>query len=160
MFQPEPDWILRVTANERGVSRIETNPESGPAGLRKDECPILRHAVEELRGYFAGHLREFSVPLDLRGTPFQMRVWQELQHIPYGETRTYLDLARAVDDANATRAVGAANGRNPIAIIIPCHRVISTGGGLGGYGGGIEFKRRLLAIEWAFARQIRMDFST
>lgn len=102
---------------------------------------------EELERYFSGTLRRFSVPLVYPGTPFQSRVWGELLKIPYGETRTYEELARAVGSPAACRAVGTANGRNRIAILIPCHRVVNKGGALGGYGGGLWRKRRLLDLE-------------
>ena len=97
---------------------------------------------------------EFQLPLDLRGTPFQRKVWNALLDIPYGETRSYAQLARSIGVPNAFRAVGAANGANPISIVIPCHRVISSGGGLGGYGGGLPLKRRLLALESGTCRSL------
>ncbi len=89
----------------------------------------------------------FELPLDLRGTPFQRAVWEALQEIPYGETRSYAEIARRVGQPNAVRAVGAANGANPVALIVPCHRVIASGGKLGGYGGGLALKGKLLAME-------------
>jgi AraC family transcriptional regulator of adaptative response/methylated-DNA-[protein]-cysteine methyltransferase len=101
----------------------------------------------ELARYFDGALREFQVPLVYPGTPFQQRVWRELLLIPYGETRSYQDMARALGDANAVRAVGRANGQNRIAIVIPCHRVVNKGGALGGYGGGLRRKQYLLDLE-------------
>jgi AraC family transcriptional regulator of adaptative response/methylated-DNA-[protein]-cysteine methyltransferase len=101
----------------------------------------------ELRDYFAGKRRAFTVPLVIRGTPFQEAVWRELLRIPYGETRSYADIARSVGVANACRAVGRANGTNRIAIVIPCHRVVNSGGTLGGYGGGLDRKRLLLDLE-------------
>jgi AraC family transcriptional regulator of adaptative response/methylated-DNA-[protein]-cysteine methyltransferase len=102
---------------------------------------------QELAEYFTGTRRDFTVPLVLGGTPFQRRVWEQLRLIPYGQTCSYEDVARAVGDARAVRAVGAANGQNRIAIVIPCHRVISKGGGLGGYGGGLWRKEFLLDLE-------------
>ncbi len=103
--------------------------------------------IQQLAEYFAGERKQFDVPLALRGTPFQLEVWRALQRIPYGETRTYADIARAIGRPTATRAVGGANGANPIPIIIPCHRVIGSNGGLTGFGGGIDVKRRLLDLE-------------
>ena len=103
--------------------------------------------IAELDAYFAGSLREFNVPLDLRGTEFQRRVWELLLHIPYGETRSYGQIARAMGRPEASRAVGQAVGTNPVAIIVPCHRVIGTGGGLVGYGGGLHRKQALLELE-------------
>lgn len=104
-------------------------------------------AVEQLDAYFAGELREFDLPLHLTGTPFQRSVWAELQRIPYGETRTYGELAENLGKQGASRAVGLANGKNPVGIIVPCHRVIGASGSLTGYGGGLERKQRLLAFE-------------
>ncbi|WP_328320797.1 methylated-DNA--[protein]-cysteine S-methyltransferase [Streptomyces sp. NBC_00388] len=102
---------------------------------------------EELTAYFAGELTEFTVPLHLAGTPFQRTVWEELRQIPYGETRSYGDLAGRLGRPGASRAVGLANGKNPVGIIVPCHRVIGSTGGLTGYGGGIGRKQQLLAFE-------------
>ncbi|MFF9201020.1 methylated-DNA--[protein]-cysteine S-methyltransferase [Streptomyces sp. NPDC014986] len=102
---------------------------------------------EQLAAYFAGESKEFTVELRLNGTPFQRRVWDRLTRIPYGETRTYGQLAEDLGNPRASRAVGLANGRNPIGIIVPCHRVIGASGGLTGYGGGLERKQRLLDFE-------------
>jgi AraC family transcriptional regulator of adaptative response/methylated-DNA-[protein]-cysteine methyltransferase len=102
---------------------------------------------DELRQYFAGNLRRFTVPIDFPGTPFQVRVWEALLGIPYGETRSYGQLARQLGMEGAQRALGHANGQNPIAIVIPCHRVVAHDGGLGGYGGGLWRKRFLLDLE-------------
>jgi len=110
-------------------------------------------AAKQLLEYFAGKRREFEVPLDLRGTEFQVAVWRALCAIPYGETISYAEQARRVGRPNAPRAVGAANGANPIAIIVPCHRVVNADGKLGGYGGGLPLKKRLLALEHAQPRQ-------
>ncbi len=109
--------------------------------------PVLQQAKDELQRYFAGEKVIFSTPLDLRGTLFQIRVWRELCNIPYGETRSYGELALTIGHPNAPRAVGAANGANPIAIIVPCHRVIGSSGALTGYGGGLPTKFWLLALE-------------
>ncbi|KQX63500.1 MULTISPECIES: methylated-DNA--[protein]-cysteine S-methyltransferase [unclassified Streptomyces] len=108
---------------------------------------LVGEAKEQLEAYFAGELREFGLELRLHGTPFQRSVWDGLRKIPYGETRTYGELAEALGNPTASRAVGLANGRNPIGIIVPCHRVIGAGGGLTGYGGGLDRKRRLLDFE-------------
>ncbi|GGX52871.1 methylated-DNA--[protein]-cysteine S-methyltransferase [Streptomyces fructofermentans] len=104
-------------------------------------------AIEELRAYFEGGLKEFTVELRLEGTPFQRSVWERLRAIPYGETRTYGELADMLGNPKASRAVGLANGRNPLGIIVPCHRVVGADGSLTGYGGGLERKQRLLAFE-------------
>ncbi len=107
----------------------------------------LQQAEEELSAYFAGELSVFETLLQLAGTPFQLRVWNELLRIPAGETRSYAAIARSLGDPAATRAVGTANGANPISILVPCHRVVRTGGALGGYGGGLDRKRWLLDHE-------------
>ncbi|NYV77762.1 methylated-DNA--[protein]-cysteine S-methyltransferase [Streptomyces sp. UH6] len=111
-----------------------------------DEEPFPA-AVEQLEAYFAGELREFDLPLRMNGTAFQRSVWERLRAIPYGETRSYGQLAAELGSPGASRAVGLANGRNPVGIIVPCHRVIGAGGSLTGYGGGLERKERLLAFE-------------
>ena len=115
-------------------------------GWSRDRAAFAEVAAQ-LEAYFAGELTEFDVPLAPHGTDFQRRVWAALVEIPYGETRTYGDLAAALGMPNACRAVGAANGRNPIGVIIPCHRVIGSTGGLTGYGGGLRRKRALLELE-------------
>jgi methylated-DNA-[protein]-cysteine S-methyltransferase len=107
----------------------------------------LPEAVRQLREYFAGTRREFDLPLRLQGTEFQQRVWRSLTEIRYGETWSYGQLAKRIDNPNASRAVGLANGSNPISIVVPCHRVIGADGSLTGYGGGLERKRWLLAHE-------------
>ncbi|MFF8506600.1 methylated-DNA--[protein]-cysteine S-methyltransferase [Streptomyces sp. NPDC015492] len=107
----------------------------------------FREAIRQLDAYFAGELTEFDLPLHLVGTEFQLRVWAELRRIPYGETRTYGELAELLGNPGASRAVGLANGKNPVGVIVPCHRVIGAGGGLTGYGGGLDRKQRLLAFE-------------
>jgi methylated-DNA-[protein]-cysteine S-methyltransferase len=104
-------------------------------------------AVDQLDAYFAGELTDFTLELDLQGTAFQRRVWQALLTIPFGETRSYGEIAEQIGAPGSARAVGLANGRNPIAIIVPCHRVIGASGGLTGYGGGLDRKRSLLALE-------------
>jgi len=111
------------------------------------ETGVLERVRGELDRYFSGTLEEFSVPLRTAGTPFEERVWRELLRIRYGRTRSYEDLARALGVPNGQRAVGGANGRNPIAVVIPCHRVVNKGGGLGGYGGGLWRKEALLRLE-------------
>lgn len=120
--------------------RLSRPGEAGPTAL-------LEEAARQLREYFAGQRREFDLPLRLRGTAFQMQVWQVLQAIPYGEVRTYGEIARAIGKPKACRAVGMANHNNPISIIVPCHRVVGAGGSLTGYGGGLENKRFLLELE-------------
>ena len=113
--------------------------------VRDDEA--FAPAVEQLAAYFAGERTAFDLPLAPSGTAFQLRVWEQLRTIPYGETRSYADVARAIGATSGFRAVGLANGRNPISIIVPCHRVIGANGALTGYGGGLERKRFLLDLE-------------
>jgi methylated-DNA-[protein]-cysteine S-methyltransferase len=108
---------------------------------------VLDGALAQLEAYFSGRSQDFDLPMEPSGTPFQRRVWDELSKIPYGETISYAELARRVGKAGAARAVGGANGRNPIGIIVPCHRVIAAGGTLGGYGGGLDRKLWLLQHE-------------
>lgn len=126
--------------------------EKAPEGLVYRETELLREAARQLSLYAEGKLREFDLPLSPKGTDFQKRVWQKLREIPYGETRSYKQLAEAVGDPNACRAVGGANGKNPIPVIIPCHRVIGADGSLGGFTSGIENKKRLLGLEGAKVR--------
>ncbi len=151
-----PEWTeigiagnltIRITAGESGICAIELNPAGPAAGGRNDGHPQLAEAARQLRAYFAGELREFRLALDLRGSDFQKRVWRELSAIPYGETRSYGEIAAAIGAPRAVRAVGAANGANPVPIVVPCHRVIGAGGKLTGYGGGLPLKRRLLELE-------------
>ena len=112
-----------------------------------EEHPVLREAREQLTAYFSGRLQHFDLPLNPRGTPFQLRCWEALRQIPYGQIITYGEEARRVGLPSACRAVGGANGRNPLPILIPCHRVLASGNRLGGYSAGIEKKRFLLALE-------------
>ncbi|WP_344395746.1 methylated-DNA--[protein]-cysteine S-methyltransferase [Streptomyces vastus] len=111
-----------------------------------DDTPF-GETIDQLKAYFAGELKEFDLPLRLDGTPFQRTVWEQLRRIPYGETRSYGELADALGNPKASRAVGLANGRNPVGIIVPCHRVVGANGSLTGYGGGLDRKKRLLDFE-------------
>ena len=115
-------------------------------GAGDDAPPVLKETMTQLEEYFAGERTEFDVPMELDGTAFQKEVWLELTRIPYGETVSYGELARRIGRPKGPRAVGQANGRNPIAIIVPCHRVLASEG-IGGYGGGLPVKRALLALE-------------
>lgn len=127
-----------------------------PGAAVGDRDPRTGRLADELDAYLRGELRDFSATLDLRGTPFQRRVWGLLRLIPYGEVRSYAAIAEALGRPSAVRAVGAANGANPVPVIVPCHRVIGSGGDLVGFGAGLDWKRRLLAIEnpsrWGPAR--------
>ena len=118
-----------------------------PDIINEPETPVLQQCCLELDEYFAGQRKKFNVKIAFTGTPFQIRVWQELLKIPYGKTISYADLAKAAGNSKACRAAGSANGKNPIAIIIPCHRVIASNGGMGGYAYGLEAKKQLLKIE-------------
>ena len=138
---------FHFAASPAGIRTVAFRPETRLAGDPDPSHPLLREAVRQLRAYFAGKLRQFTLPLDLQGTPFQLRVWHELETIPYGEFRTYAGIADAIGVPRAVRAVGAANGANPIAIVVPCHRVIGSSGKLVGYGGGLPLKKRLLNLE-------------
>jgi methylated-DNA-[protein]-cysteine S-methyltransferase len=139
---------LRLTASADGLRSIEFRPEERePSGNRNDRNATLVETVRQLHAYFDGVLQEFRLTLDLVGTPFQKSVWRELEKIPYGRTRSYRELAYEIGAPKATRAVGAANGANPIPIVVPCHRVIGSSGKLVGFGGGLELKRRLLELE-------------
>ena len=137
--------LLLIAAGE-GLLEVHFPPATPPATSMPDDAR-LAPVIRQLDEYFAGTRTQFDVPLALRGTPFQIEVWRALQRIPYGETRTYAAIAREIGRPAATRAVGAANGANPIPIIVPCHRVIGSNGSLTGFGGGIDVKRRLLALE-------------
>jgi methylated-DNA-[protein]-cysteine S-methyltransferase len=144
-----PIGLLRLAADAEGLRQIDflgAEPRPLPAGWVHD-AQRLAPVVEQLRSYFAGTLREFDLPLAPQGTPFQRGVWSRLCEIPYGETTSYGELARRVGNPKASRAVGLANGRNPIPIVIPCHRVIGSNGSLTGYGGGLPIKEHLLALE-------------
>ena len=119
--------------------------------VRNDRNALLAETTQQLRAYFAGDRRDFDLPLDMQGTPFQKKVWEELLRIAYGQTRSYMQVAIAVGAPQAVRAVGAANGANPVPIVVPCHRVIGSSGKLTGYGGGLPLKKRLLELEGAIA---------
>ena len=128
---------------------VGSRPRAIDASWQPDTKGVLKDVRKELDQYFAGRLKQFSTPVAFNGTQFQNAVWQELRRIPYGETLSYLDLAKRIKKPAAVRAVGMANGANPVAIIVPCHRVIASDGTLGGYGGGLDRKCFLLALEGA-----------
>lgn len=138
-----------IRPNPRDLRRENIGREKAAGIAFEDSARGMRPYKKELEEYFAGERREFTFPLDLRGTDFQVACWRALLAIPYGETRTYADIARAVGKPNAFRAVGMANNRNPIAVVVPCHRVIASDGTLCGYGGGLDVKRKLLELEGA-----------
>ena len=149
---------LEFDARLPGQHTIRPNPRdlrSESKAVRFEESATAFQAyVRELEEYFAGKRREFEFALDLRGTDFQLACWRALLAIPYGETRSYGDIARAVGRPQGFRAVGMANNRNPIAIVVPCHRVIASDGTLCGYGGGLDVKRKLLELEGALSARL------
>jgi methylated-DNA-[protein]-cysteine S-methyltransferase len=153
-----PAGPLLLASSEKGLVLLEFDrgvfPPRKPKAEWKESAAALAPYVSELNEYFAGRRREFRFPLDLRGTEFQVRCWRALLDIPYGETRTYADIARAVRQPKGFRAVGLANNRNPIAIVVPCHRVIASDGSLCGYGGGLEVKQKLLELEGAWSARL------
>lgn len=142
---------LFLAASAKGLVRLEFEKRVQKFDARAIQLHESKKALapylRELDEYFAGERRGFSIPLDLRGTDFQLACWQALLAIPYGETRSYAEIARAIGHPHAFRAVGMSNNRNPVAIVVPCHRVIASGGSLCGYGGGLEIKRKLLDLE-------------
>jgi methylated-DNA-[protein]-cysteine S-methyltransferase len=151
-FMESPVGRLVAAWNTEGVVSIRFGPILGSHG--PDESwrlvPGARNTVvEQLEAYFRGELRSFDLRVAMRGTPFQREVWNAVARIPYGETRSYADVAGAIGRPKAVRAVGAANGRNDVPIVIPCHRVIGKGGELRGYAGGVDLKERLLRLERA-----------
>ncbi len=149
---PSPVGPLFQAASAKGLVRLEF--EARMQKLRsgttlQESKSALASYLRELDEYFAGERREFTFALDLRGTDFQLACWNALLEIPYGETRSYRDLAEAIGHPHAFRAVGMSNNRNPVAIVVPCHRVIASSGSLCGYGGGLHIKRKLLELERA-----------
>lgn len=148
---PSPVGKLRLVGGDRGLAEVcWESKRSSVACLDATEDPhhpVLLEAARQLDQYFTGRRKEFELQLEFRGTDFQKRVWDELLKIPFGETRTYGEIARRLGNVNAMRAVGAANGRNPIPIIAPCHRVIGASGALVGFGGGLEVKEYLINFE-------------
>jgi methylated-DNA-[protein]-cysteine S-methyltransferase len=146
-YLESPIGVLRLVSIDGQLARIEFENQHSDDGHRENRDDVLGECARQLTEYFAGRRREFSLPLDPGGTPFQQSVWQQLRGIPYGEARTYRDIARAIGKPSAVRAVGAANGRNPLPIVVPCHRVIGSNGQLTGFAGGLEAKAFLLRLE-------------
>ena len=147
---------LTLVAGPRGLRAIDFHGASGSAVTRHAAASsLLLEAERQLREYFAGERFVFDLELDPEGTPFQRAVWDAVAAIPYGETRSYRDIATAVGRPKGFRAMGQANGRNPLPIVVPCHRVINTGGALGGYGGGLDRKKTLLNLEQTHAHRYR-----
>lgn len=146
-----PVGSLTLVAQDGALTAIQfgrhTAAPYAEGATRDDGDATLAEARRQLSAYFAGERTDFSLPLAPRGTPFQRRVWTALERIPYGETVSYGDIAAAIGARGSARAVGAANGANPLPIVVPCHRVVGADGSLTGYGGGMERKKRLLALE-------------
>jgi methylated-DNA-[protein]-cysteine S-methyltransferase len=151
-YLPSPIGTLRLLSNGTRLTRIEFEGQHSDDDARNSSDPVLLASVAQLDGYFRGQRRAFDLPLAASGTPFQHSVWTALASIPYGELRSYRDIAQCIGNAAAVRAVGAANGRNPLPIVVPCHRVIGSNGALTGFAGGLEVKRFLLALEGSLDR--------
>ena len=140
-----PLGLLTLKASEKGLSAIHFG--SVVPSHAVVDFYAHRENLKQLQEYFDGERMAFDLPLDIEGTPFQLAVWKELQNIPYGETRTYGEIARQIGKPGAARAVGMANHENPVAIVIPCHRVVGSDGSLTGYAGGLDLKKKLLELE-------------
>jgi methylated-DNA-[protein]-cysteine S-methyltransferase len=151
-----PVGPLLLIGDEHALHEIRfvhrRNPQSADPHWTPNPAPFAE-AIRQLQSYFSGERQEFNLPLALEGTDFQLRVWRCLQTIPYGQTISYLQLAERIGNPKAVRAVGLANGANPVPIVVPCHRVIGSNGSLTGFGGGLPTKQKLLALE---SRQLRL----
>jgi methylated-DNA-[protein]-cysteine S-methyltransferase len=157
-----PVGKLKLVASSKALVAVlweEERPNRVKLGMMNldPQHPILIEAERQISEYFAGERIDFDLPLQLDGTEFQKKVWQALREIPFGKTKSYLDLARAVGSPEASRAVGAANGKNPLSIVVPCHRVVGADGALTGFAGGLETKAALLALE---ARSVKRQERT
>ena len=146
-YEYHPIGRIGIAETDGAVTHLFFAGEAAPAGFALAESPILRETAAQLTEYFGGKRKAFDVPLAPSGTDFRLSVWKALRDIPFGETRSYKEIAARVGNPKASRAVGMANNRNPIAILIPCHRVIGANGSLVGYGGGLSVKRFLLDLE-------------
>ncbi len=147
---PTPCGPLLLVIDERGLCLVDFCHSTQPVEIADAwlaDAQALAPYAEQFRAYFAGERHTFDLPLSQHGSEFQLQVWRALAQIPYGQTRSYADIAQAIGNPKAVRAVGAANGRNPLAIIIPCHRVIGQNGSLTGYAGGLAIKQFLLSLE-------------
>ena len=148
-----PVGALQLVASERGLCAVifstGKTKEVSFDGIIEDHSdhPVLQKTEKQLAEYFTGKRKQFDLKLDMRGTVFQIKAWRELQKIPYGQTISYGEQAARVGDAKKARAVGMANGRNPLAIVVPCHRVVGSSGALTGFGGGLPVKKKLLELE-------------
>ena len=142
-----PIGMLKLESDGTGICRLEMCADAKAQTIENLACPILAQAKEELEEYFSGKRKKFTVLVSLHGTEFQKHVWESLMRIPYGETRCYGEIAAEIGNPKASRAVGMANNRNPVMIIVPCHRVIGKNGSLVGYAGGLKVKEYLLNLE-------------
>jgi len=138
---------IGIAEKDGYISHLYLLGDKVPEDMELIETPLIRRAFEQIELYLSGQLKEFSLPLMPEGTAFMKSVWQKLLDVPYGQTASYKDIAIAVGNPKGVRAVGQANNRNPIPIIIPCHRIIGSNGDLVGYGGGLDMKKRLLGLE-------------
>lgn len=138
---------IGIEEKEGYIVSVHFETDAVPEGCDFGETPLIREAFKQLELYLAGRLTEFSLPLRPEGTPFMKNVWRKLCDVPYGQTASYKDIATAVGNPRAVRAVGLANNRNPIPLFIPCHRIIGSNGKLVGYGGGLALKKKLLELE-------------
>jgi methylated-DNA-[protein]-cysteine S-methyltransferase len=146
-FLHTPIGTLRLVANDTQLISIEFEHQYSSDNHPEASNAILKDCADQLTDYFSGRRQDFTLPLATPGTAFQQLVWSALTDIPYGETRSYRDIARSIGNPAAVRAVGAANGRNPLPIVVPCHRVIGSNGSLTGFAGGLEAKKILLELE-------------
>lgn len=146
-FFETPVGTLGIVENGVAITEVYFEKENRHMDVMLAETKLIKETCKQLQEYFEGKRKAFNLPLAPKGTPFQLKVWNALQNIPYGETRSYKDIAIAAGNFQASRAVGMANNRNPISIIIPCHRVIGSNGKLVGYGGGLHIKEYLLDLE-------------
>ena len=152
MYMDSPVGALKLVAHDQALVAVMWDNEDHKRVrlaelIENIQHPLLLKVKQQLEQYFAGQRQQFNLPLDFQGTDFQQQVWRALLTIPYGETRSYKDIALQIGNEKAVRAVGAANGRNPISIIAPCHRVIGSGGALVGFAGGLDKKQILLSLE-------------
>lgn len=146
LYYASPVGVLGIADDGKGISRIFISNGKTPEDTH-GKSDLIKLAASELDEYFSGKRKVFDVPISLKGTPFQVKIWHELLNIPYGETRSYGEIAAGIDSPRACRAVGMANNKNPIIIIVPCHRVIGKNGDLTGYAGGLAVKEFLLKLE-------------
>ncbi len=152
-YYKSPIGLLEIKGNDDGIQSVVFIDDDNSIPKETSEVANLKHCILQLEEYFSGSRKEFALNLNIRATKFQEKVWTELLKIPFGKTRSYLEQSKALGDVKAIRAVGTANGKNPIAIIVPCHRIIGSDGSLTGYAGGIWRKKWLLEHESGYKQQ-------